>query len=298
MTIDVGALLRLVRPPNVFTAIADSLAGLLVLWALDVPVPDRGCAVLLVSACLYLSGIVLNDVFDRDIDAVERPTRPIPRGEVSVRFAALLGAGLMASGVAIAWWIGRGPGLVATALAAAVLAYDGGAKRTAIGPLVMGSCRGLDVALGLAVGLGVERAWPAIAIAGPVVLALYVAALTYMARDEVPGQSQARARRGLVFLLALAGAVLAALVTCPGLPASGWAWPWVIAVLILGVRNWAPLWWRHDGPTTGRAIGGGIVLIPLVDATLCAVAGVPFWAVGVALLVVPALILKQLYSPT
>jgi 4-hydroxybenzoate polyprenyltransferase len=298
MTIDVGALLRLVRPPNVFTAIADSLAGLLVLWALDVPVPDRGCAVLLVSACLYLSGIVLNDVFDRDIDAVERPTRPIPRGEVSVHFAALLGAGLMVSGVAIAWWIGRGPGLVATALAAAVLAYDGGAKRTAIGPLVMGSCRGLDVALGLAVGLGVERSWPAIAIAGPVVLALYVAALTYMARDEVPGQSQARARRGLVFLLALAGAVLAALLTCPGLPASGWAWPWVIAVLILGVRNWAPLWWRHDGPTTGRAIGGGIVLIPLVDATLCAVAGVPFWAVGVALLVVPALILKQLYSPT
>jgi 4-hydroxybenzoate polyprenyltransferase len=296
--IDTGALLRLVRPPNVFTAVADSLAGLLVLWALDVPVPDRGCAVLLVSACLYLSGIVLNDVFDRDIDAVERPTRPIPRGEISVHFATGLGVGLMVAGLAIAWWIGRGPGLIATFLAAAILAYDGGAKRTAIGPLVMGSCRGLDVALGLVVGLGVDRAWPAIALAGPVVLALYVAALTYMARDEVPGQSEQRARRGLVFLGGLAAAVLLALLTCPGLPASGWAWPWIIAVLILGYRNWSPLWRRHDGPTTGRAIGGGIVLIPLLDATLCAVAGVPFWAVGVALLVVPALILKQFFSPT
>jgi 4-hydroxybenzoate polyprenyltransferase len=293
-----GAILRLIRPPNVFTAFADSLAGLLLLWALDVPVPDRACAVLLVSGCLYLSGIVLNDVFDRRIDAEERPSRPIPRGDVSVRFAALLGAGLMTAGVLLAWWIGRGPGAVATALAAAILLYDGGAKRTAIGPLVMGSCRGLDVALGLSAGLSLCKAWPPIAIAGPLVLALYVAALTYIARDEVPGQTARRARTGLVFLAALAGAALLAILTCPSLPASGWAWPWILALLVAGVRNWSPLWHRHDGPTTGRAIGGGIVLIPLLDATLCAVAGVPFWALAVLLLIVPALILKQFFSPT
>ena len=68
--------------------------------------------------------------------------------------------------------------------------------------------------------------------------------------------------------------------------------------LVLGWRNWSPLWHRHDARSTGRAIGGGIVLIPVIDATVCAVAGAPFWAVPVALLVFPALILKQFFSPT
>ena len=294
----VAAVLRLVRPPNVFTAFADSLAGLLLLWCLDRGVPDRACALLLVSGCLYLSGIVLNDLFDRNIDAVERPSRPIPRGEVSVGFAAALGAGLMLTGLALAWWVGHGPGVIATALATAILLYDGGMKRTAVGPLVMGSCRGLDFALGVSAGLPLSTPWPPIAIAGPLLLAFYVAGLTFIARDEVPGQSQRRARTGLLFLAALAATALIAVVASHDLPASPWAWIWIAALLGLGIRNWAPLWKRSDGPTTGRAIGGGIVLIPLVDATVCAVAGTPFWALAVLSLTVPALILKQFFSPT
>lgn len=291
-------LLALLRPPNVFTAFADSLAGLIVLLALGIAVPDRGCAVLLVSGCLYLSGIVLNDVFDRDIDARERPTRPIPSGAVPLRTAIALGIGLMVTGVAIATWIGPGPSKLATVLALCILLYDAGAKSTRLGPLVMGACRGLDIALGLSVGLRLDRPWPALAIVGPVVLALYVAGLTYIARDEVDGNTTRRARTGLAFLAALAASVVIALVLAPGLPRSAWAWPWVLAVLALGWRNWAPVWHRHDGRSTGRAIGGGIMLIPIIDASLCAVAGMPFWAITVALLIFPALVLKQFFSPT
>ena len=40
---------------------------------------------LLSSAGLYLGGMVLNDVFDARLDAVERPERPIPSGRVSIR---------------------------------------------------------------------------------------------------------------------------------------------------------------------------------------------------------------------
>lgn len=294
----VGALLRLVRPPNVFTAFADALAGLLVLWGLGLRVPDRACAVILASGCLYLAGIVLNDVFDREIDARERPRRPIPSGEVSVAFAAMLGFGLMASGVAIAAWIGRSPGIVAAALAACILLYDVWAKHTRIGPLVMGSCRGLDVTLAISTGLALDGPWPPIAVAGPIVLALYVAGLTYIARDEVDGNTTRRARTGLGFLAVLAAGVVIALVASPGLPRSGLAWAWVALAIGLGWRNWAPVWHRHDGPSTGRAIGGGIILIPVIDATIVAVAGCPFWAVGVVSLIVPALILKQFFSPT
>ncbi|MDB4958595.1 MAG: 4-hydroxybenzoate polyprenyltransferase [Myxococcales bacterium] len=290
--------LALLRPPNVFTAFADSLAGLLVLLALGIAVPDRACAILLASGCLYLSGIVLNDVLDRNIDAVERPTRPIPSGAVSVATATVLGIALMATGIAIAAWIGRAPGTLAAILAACILVYDGGAKNTKLGPLVMGACRGLDVALGIATGLSLSASWPPIAIAGPIVLALYVAGLTYIARDEVDGNTTRRARTGLLFLAVLAITVMIALIAAPGLPASRWAWPWVALAMGLGWRNWSPVWHRHDGRSTGRAIGGGIMLIPVIDATLCAVAGMPFWAVTVALLMFPALILKQFFSPT
>ena len=295
---NVGAILRLVRPPNVFTAIADGLAGLLVLRGLGLTVPDRACLTLVASACLYLAGIVLNDVFDRHIDARERPTRPIPSGEVSVAFAALLGVGLLAGGWLAAAAIGRGPAIVAAVLAATILAYDVALKHTRLGPLAMGACRGLDVALAISTGLGVERCWPAVALAGPVVLALYVTGLTYIARDEVDGNTTRRARTGLLILAALGLAVMIGLVAAPTLPRSGWAWPWVVLALGLVWRNWAPVWHRHDGPSTGRAIGGGIILIPVIDAAIAAVAGCPFWAVGVVALAVPALVLKQFFAPT
>jgi 4-hydroxybenzoate polyprenyltransferase len=295
---NVGGVLRLVRPPNVFTAFADAMAGLLILWGIGRHVPDRACAVILASGCLYLAGIVLNDVFDREIDARERPRRPIPSGEVSVAFASMLGAGLLAAGVAIAAWIGRSPGMVAIALAVCILVYDVWAKHTKIGPLVMGSCRGLDVTMALSTGLALDGDWPTIAVAGPIVLALYVAGLTYIARDEVDGNTTRRARTGLSFLALLAVGVVIALVLSPALPRSTIAWAWVALAIGLGWRNWAPVWHRHDGPSTGRAIGGGIILIPVIDAAMVAVAGCPFWAVGVVSLIVPALILKQFFSPT
>ena len=291
-------LLTLLRPPNVFTAFADSLAGLVMLAGLGVGVPGGAWAIIVASGCLYLAGIVLNDVFDRKVDARERPTRPIPSGLVPLRMAMLIAVVLMAGGVAITFWVGRGPGLVAVVLAGCILLYDGGVKTTRLGPLVMGACRGLNMTLGLSTGLALGARWPAIAVAGPVVLALYVAGLTHLARDEVGGNTARRARTGLALLGILAiGAVLGIAAT-PGLPGSPWAWPWVALALILGFRNWAPVWHHHDPASTGRAIGGGIVLIPVLDAAICAVAGEPGWAIAVAALIFPALLLKRYFSPT
>ena len=58
------------------------------------------------------------------------------------------------------------------------------------------------------------------------------------------------------------------------------------------------MWRRHDPASTGRAIGGGIVLIPVLDAAVCAVTGEPWWAIAVAALIFPALLLKRYFSPT
>jgi 4-hydroxybenzoate polyprenyltransferase len=123
---NVLGVLRLIRPPNVFTAFSDAAAGLLVLRGLGIALPAHALAIIAASGCLYLAGIVLNDVLDRDIDARERPRRPIPSGQVDLGFAAVLGVGLLVVGVVIAWWIGRSAGLVALALAGSIVAYDAG----------------------------------------------------------------------------------------------------------------------------------------------------------------------------
>src|SRR5262249_19203309 len=154
--------------------------------------------------------------------ARERPSRPIPSGQVSVTTATALGVGLMAAGIAIALWIGRAPGTLAAVLAGCILVYDVHAKHTRVGPLVMGACRGLDLALGLATRRPLTAAWPALAIGGPIVLALYVAGLTYIARDEVDGNTTRRARTGLVFLGVVAIAAVLALWLAPDIPRSGW----------------------------------------------------------------------------
>ncbi len=69
----VTAWLQLLRLPNVFTAAADVTMGFLVTQrGLE---PQLDFAMLVVASCLlYLSGMVLNDVFDAEVDAPSGPS--------------------------------------------------------------------------------------------------------------------------------------------------------------------------------------------------------------------------------
>ena len=111
---------------------------------------------LLASSLLYIAGVVLNDVFDLEIDRQERPERPLPSGRISLAGARRLGWNLLFSGVlagtATGFFVGHlRPGIIAALLAICIVLYDAWLKRTPIGPLAMGACRMLNVFLGMTV---------------------------------------------------------------------------------------------------------------------------------------------------
>ncbi|HUS67171.1 MAG TPA: UbiA family prenyltransferase [Kofleriaceae bacterium] len=293
-----GAVLRLLRIPNVFTAAANVAAGAILARGGTLRAGDLAlCAA---SACLYLAGMALNDYFDRDIDALERPERPIPSGEIAPYIALAIGVGLLGAGITLAALTAPAAGAVAAALAAAILLYDGGLKGGPLGPLAMGTCRFLNVCLGLSVvGPAPPSGWMWLA---PATMGAYTMAITLLARDEVAGTSRAAARRAVGLVVGVLVAALAGLVlfSPAGDGVASFAPVAPIAVFIAwrARQVFAPLLAEPSPPALGRAIGGGILLMPAIDAAMVAAGGWATAALAIALLALPSLLLKRHFYMT
>ena len=82
--------LQLFRLPNVFTAMADIFLGYLLVHETLEPWWTF-LLLFTASSLLYLSGMVLNDVFDVVIDRAGTPLAPIPSGRVPLRLALHVG---------------------------------------------------------------------------------------------------------------------------------------------------------------------------------------------------------------
>jgi 4-hydroxybenzoate polyprenyltransferase len=281
---------ELLRPPNVVTAIADVLAGY--------AVAGRGAAsrlpwLLAATACLYAGGVVLNDYFDRAVDASERPERPIPSGRVPAAHAGALGGALLAGGVAVAFGATSTAGAMALAIAVCVLLYDARAKRHAFaGPLAMGVCRGLNVALGMA-------AVPA-AVAGHWSIALlsvaYIAAVTMVSRGEVHGGKRPVAALALA---ALAGVIAALAVIA--LRSGVWPIPALVLTAALAWRVGPPFAAVYTDPraaTIRRAVKAGVLSLVLLDAALSAAYAGPVYGAIVLATAIAAGALARLFSVT
>jgi 4-hydroxybenzoate polyprenyltransferase len=263
--------IELVRPANVVTALADVLAG----YGIAGLSHHAAVPWLLVStSCLYAGGVVLNDVFDRDLDRVERPERPIPSGRVSVGAAARFGAFLLVAGIVIATLATPTAGLLAAAIAGFVLLYDAWGKRQWLfGPVNMGICRGFNLLLGVAaVPAALASAWPLALL--PIV---YITAVTALSRGEVHGGRREVAAFALISL----SLVLIALLLLAGMHRSPAA---ALLTVVLGLVL-LPLVWRAyrtpDAVTIRRAIRGGVLLLALMDAAL----GAAFAGNGYSLLI-------------
>lgn len=307
----IGAWLRLLRIPNHATAAADVLAGFLIASrAREVQMlPTAFWWALAAGIAFYAAGMVLNDVFDVELDRRERPERPLPSGAIAVGTAAAVGRGLLTVGGLCACLAAFGSGnaavaVVGAALTAAVWVYDRHAKGTAFGPAVMGSCRSLNWLLGMtaAGGPAVPSDWLI-----PLGMGLYAGGITLYARDEA-GRSRA-GTLAIATVVMLAGLCIAGTSTWL-LAASGAAAAWLrsgrlVPWLLLWAALVASILLRNVlgilDPTSGRvqqAVGNAIMSMITLAAVLVLPACGDAWAIVVLLLLVPFLFGRQLVSAT
>lgn len=284
---------ELVRVPNLFTAPPDVLVGAALASATGSGVSVVGVAGLsLASMLLYAAGTALNDAFDADVDADERPERPIPSGRISRRNGFALGAASLVAGVAAA---GIAAGVVGSVVAAAVaggiVLYDGALKGSFVGFATMGAVRGLNVLLGTTAGTSPTPSASSVVVV--LAVATYIAAVTFMAAGETESGG-----RGSV-LVAGGGAVVAAAVlggrlavVRPGAVETG-------AAVLLGVGFLA--WtgralrgaYRDPVPSVvGPAVGTCILALVVLDAAFAASVGAA-WGLAALAFLVPAVGLKR-----
>lgn len=288
--------LQLVRLPNVFLAITDVLMGYLFSHAVLEPGDGSLLGLLVVtSVLLYMAGMVLNDAFDADVDAQERPERPIPSGRISRPTARWIGWQFLAIGVITGWLVGirvgdLRPGIIASLLAGCVVLYDGFLKRLPIGPLGMGACRMLNVLLGMSLA---SRPWgdEHWLVAGAV--GIYVAGVTWFSRGEAD-----RSHRGVLVLgmlvLLLGVAILGFLPSltedlAPILQEQPARWPLLIGILgvVIGLRCLRAI----AEPTSFRVqmtVKQSLMSLVILNAAVCFAVRGPLAAVVILFLLVPA----------
>jgi len=298
-----SAYAELVRLANLFTAPPDVILGAALASAAEVglgadaAVSLRATAGLAVgSMLLYAGGTTLNDYFDAPKDAEERPERPIPSGRVSrssaLRFGlGLLGVGVVVSGATAGFW----GALVAGSLAGTILLYDGVLKGGSAGFLAMGSARGLNVLLGTTAAVEIAPVGlPAWALAVPVVIAGYVAAVTYMAAEEASGaERRAIAVAGVGVGVAFAAVLVLLWTTASASPLVGTALAggflaWTGRALAEAYRNPAP-------EVVGPAVGTCVLALVVLDAAFASVAGLR-WALAAVAFLLPAVGLSRAFD--
>lgn len=276
------AYLQLMRPANIVTAWADILVGFAASGAAVVinefidaqaVTPQIGALLtplvwlLIATTGLYGGGVVFNDVFDAELDAKERPERPIPSGRASRQGATILGSSLLTIGVLAALQVSELSAVLAGIIACAALSYDAIAKHhTVLGPLNMGLCRGGNLLLGMsAVPAVVGDRWYLAII--PI---LYIAAITAISQGEVSG---GKTMTGAVALL-LIGLVISGVLALGLLPGYQSDYHWLAAlpfVILLAIRVIPPFVTAAREPQANpirTAVKAGVLSLIVLDAAI------------------------------
>lgn len=283
------AYLRLTRPANIVTAVADILAGIAVsgaAMALVSPEAVSGTApgisswlwLCLSTIGLYGGGVAFNDVFDAELDRIERPERPIPSGIVSLKNAAIMASVLLVLGVVAAWQVSLLSGLIALVVALLCVLYDAWGKHQSIfGPINMGLCRTGNLLLGVSIVPEMVGTYWYLGL----IPLVYIAAITMISRGEVHGENR-RALQGGFVMYGLVVLTLLGLSLVSPMP---W-WQALPFLLLLCYMIFPPLLRAlntQKPQLIGKAVKAGVIAQIVINSALGSIfAG---WQFGVLILV-------------
>lgn len=282
--------LKLGRVSNLPTVWTNMLAGIML--AGGTVIDSRTLPLMLALSMFYIGGMYLNDAFDAEIDAIERPERPIPSGQVSRETVYRLGFAMLGTGMCILLLLGfipaQGTGwwspLAGIALVGAIIFYNWHHKNNPLSPLVMGLCR---VLVYITAGLCLVVPAGAHLLVGAALLMCYLIGLTYVAKQE--NLEKVQNLWPLVFLAApvIYGANLMVEQPIVGLF-------WIVFAGWIGIALW--LVKRRRPGDIPRAVVSLIAGISLLDAMLIAATG-HFSLAGLAVLGFVLTLLLQRFIP-
>ena len=144
----IGGFLRIIRPVNSVMLGAAILVGVAMAGGANGPLLSLAL-VFLTGFTLTGAAMVINDYYDRDIDAVNEPGRPIPSGEVKPREAVAYSILLSAVGLAAAGLTSISALGVAALSWILMMTYSAWGKRMGfLGNLMVSTCIGLPFVYG------------------------------------------------------------------------------------------------------------------------------------------------------
>ena len=276
----IWAYVQLMRPANIVTAWADILLGYAAAGAVMMGENPNFTILgwlILATTGLYAGGVVFNDVCDAQLDAVERPERPLPSGRASLSGAILLGTGLLFMGIVAAAMVSGLSAVLATIVAITALVYDKwGKHKTIFGPLNMGACRGGNLLLGVsAVPEAVGDRWYLALI--PII---YIAAITAISQGEVYGGKKIT---GIV-AIALIGLVIGDIIGLGLLPEYTLfvTLPFLTLFTALVLPPFVKAAITPSPELIQMAVKAGVLSLIVLDATIAA--GFANWIYGLLLL--------------
>jgi 4-hydroxybenzoate polyprenyltransferase len=269
------------RPANIVTSVADVLGGIAISGFFaeqDLFSQHILPAILLCISTigLYGGGVVFNDVFDAELDKLERPERPISSGIISVKEGTLLAIFLLLAGIIIAFVVNITSGIFALSISLAAIVYDKwGKHHSFLGPLNMGLCRGLNLLLGVSILMPQLNIYWYVAI----IPIIYIASITMISRGEVHGgKSKSLYFAGFLYILVAASIFFISLDNKNTLLTCIFLFLFLLMIftpLIKAARQ--PI-----GKNIGKAVKAGVIALILLNASWAAA----FGAIWVALLIV------------
>ena len=186
--------LLLIRLPNLFTLPSNILIGFILVstFTLTITSVIQVLTLVTISILLYCVGLILNDIFDYEIDKRERPNRPLASGKISRKIAIIIATIFTAIALILSLLVSVTTLSISLLLLVIIFGYDKYLRNTSAGPFTIAAARVTNVMLGTSANMSSVDNFPQnIQLVFVLIITfVYVSLIGFLSRYEVQGFSE------------------------------------------------------------------------------------------------------------